>query len=46
MLGYYAPEVKKLEISDNQKRLQSKFESMSDEDLMRVIEGEASVVDE
>ena len=46
MLGYYAPEVKKLEISDNQKRLQSKFESMSDEDLMRVIEGEASIVDE
>lgn len=46
MLGYYAPEVKKLEITDNQKRLQSKFEAMSDEDLMKVIEGEASVVDE
>ena len=37
---------KKLEITDNQKRLQSKFEAMSDEDLMKVIEGEASVVDE
>ena len=41
MLGYYAPEVKKLEITDNQKRLQSKFEAMSDEDLLKVIEGEA-----
>ena len=41
MLGYYAPEVKKLEITDNQKRLQSKFEAMSDEDLLRVIEGTA-----
>ena len=40
MLGYYAPEVKKLEITGNQKRLQSKFEAMSDEDLLKVIEGE------
>lgn len=46
MMGYYAPEVKKLEITGNQKRLQSKFEAMSDEDLMRVIDGEATVVDD
>lgn len=44
MLGFYAPEVKRLEITDSQKRLQSKFMSMSDEDLLRVIEGEATVV--
>ena len=46
MMGYYAPEVKKLEITGNQKRLQSKFEAMSDEDLMRVIDGEATVIDD
>ena len=45
MLGYYAPEVKKVEITDNQKRLQSKFEAMSDEELLRVIEGEAERVE-
>ena len=44
ILGHYAPEVKKVEITDNQKRLQSKFTAMSDEDLLRVIEGECSVV--
>lgn len=44
ILGHYAPEVKKLEITDNQKRLQSKFTAMTDEDLLRVIEGECAVV--
>lgn len=44
ILGHYAPEVKKVEITDNQKRLQSKFTAMSDEELLRVIEGEATVV--
>lgn len=45
ILGHYAPEVKKLEITDNQKRLQSKFEVMSDEELLRVIEGTAERVE-
>lgn len=40
MLGHYAPEVKRLEITDNQKRLQSKFTAMSDAELLQVIEGE------
>lgn len=40
ILGHYAPEVKKIEITDNQKRLQSKFEAMSDADLLKIIEGE------
>lgn len=40
ILGHYAPEVKKVEMSMNAKRLQSKYEAMSDEDLVRIIEGE------
>jgi hypothetical protein len=44
VLGLYAPEVKKIEMSMNQQRLQSKFESMSDADLMGIIEGRASLV--
>jgi hypothetical protein len=39
VLGLYAPEVKKIEMSMNQQRLQSKFESMSDADLVDIIEG-------
>ena len=41
VLGLYAPEVKKIEMSMNQQRLQSKFESMSDADLVAIIEGRA-----
>lgn len=41
VLGLYAPEVKKIEMSSNQKRLQSKYEAMTDEELIRIIEGEA-----
>lgn len=41
VLGLYAPEVKKIEMSMSQQRLQSKFESMSDADLMEIIEGRA-----
>lgn len=39
VLGLYAPEVKKIEMSMNQQRLQSKFESMSDADLLDIIQG-------
>lgn len=46
ILGHYAPEVKRVEITDNQKRLQSKFEVMSDEELLRVIEGTAERVED
>lgn len=46
ILGHYAPEVKRVEITDNQKRLQSKFEVMSDEELLRVIDGTAERVEE
>ena len=44
ILGHYAPEVKKIEVTDNQKRLQSKFTAMTDEELLKVIEGQCEVV--
>lgn len=44
VLGLYAPEVKKIEMTNNQKRLQSKYEAMTDEELVRIIEGTATVV--
>ena len=40
MMGYNAPEVKKLEVSTSQGRLHHKIQSLSDEDLMRMAEGE------
>jgi hypothetical protein len=48
VLGLSAPEVKKIVLTTTQQRLRSKFEELSDEDLLaiaegRVIEGEASV---
>lgn len=53
MCGYYAPEVKKIDINLTAKRLISKFETMTDEDLVKMmeesvneIEGEAVRVDE
>jgi hypothetical protein len=39
VLGLYAPEVKKIEMSMNQKRLASKYEAMSDQELFDIIEG-------
>jgi phage terminase small subunit len=49
ILGHYAPEVKKIELSMAQGRLRAKFEALSDEELLaieegRVIEGEATRV--
>ena len=46
ILGHYTPEVKRVEVTMNQKRLQSKYEAMTDEELLRIIDGEATVVDE
>ena len=46
MLGHYAPEVKRVEITDNQKRLQSKFTAMTDAELLQVIEGEFEHVEQ
>lgn len=46
ILGHYAPEVKTLNLNINQQRLRTKFESLSDEDLMAIIEGEAKEIPE
>jgi hypothetical protein len=50
ILGHYAPEVKRVELSIGQARMRSKFEALSDEELLALsetpaIEGEASRVD-
>lgn len=49
ILGHYAPEVKQINLNVNQQRIRSKFEGLSDEDLLMiaegvVIDGEAEVV--
>jgi phage terminase small subunit len=38
MCGYYAPEIKKIDINVTAKRLISKFEAMSDDDLAKMLE--------
>ncbi|HNC91355.1 MAG TPA: hypothetical protein PL000_20690 [Anaerolineales bacterium] len=43
VLGLYAPEVKRIEMNMNAQRLQSKFESMTDEDLIEIIQGRAKL---
>lgn len=40
MMGYNAPEVKKLEVSTTQGRLRHQMEAMSDEELLRLASGE------
>jgi phage terminase small subunit len=49
ILGHYAPEVKKIELTLSQGRMRTKFEALSDEDLLaiaegRVIDGESTSV--
>lgn len=39
ILGHYAPEVKKVEVTVGQARLRSQFEMMSDEELLAISEG-------
>jgi phage terminase small subunit len=46
VLGLYAPEVKKIEMSMNQKRLASKYEAMSDQELFDIIEGKCERLEE
>lgn len=40
MLGLYAPEKKEIDLTMNQARLRDKFNDMSDEELIHIIEGE------
>ena len=49
MLGLYAAEKKELVVTDAQRRIQNKFEVMSDEELLayaegKIIDGECSIV--
>lgn len=51
MLGYYAPEEKKLILTAGQQRLRDQLEDMSEEDLLQLadtsaIDGEFEVIDE
>ena len=39
ILGHYAPEVKRIELSIGQARMRSKFESLSDEELLAIASG-------
>ena len=39
ILGYYAPEVKQINLNISQQAMRSKFESMSDEELLRLSQG-------
>ena len=41
MMGYNAPEVKKVEVTASQGRLRHKMESLSDEELLRLADGES-----
>ncbi|WP_018609515.1 terminase small subunit [Uliginosibacterium gangwonense] len=47
MLGFYAPEVKKVELTTSQGRLRSKFEVMSDAELLAIAcgEGDGMIID-
>lgn len=45
MLGLYEPEKKTIDLTVNQARLRSQYESMTDEDLLAIIEGECRVLD-
>jgi len=43
ILGHYAPEVKRIELSANQQRVRSKFEALSDDELLAI--QDASIID-
>lgn len=43
ILGHYAPEVKKVEVTVGQARLRSQFEMMSDEELLAISEGKVVI---
>lgn len=45
MLGLYAPEVKKVELSLGARNIQSKYEAMTDEELLAIAEGRTNVID-
>lgn len=45
MCGYYAPEVKKIDINITAKRVIDKMETLSDEDLVKMIEDSSQIIE-
>lgn len=45
MMGYYAPETKRIELSVGQNALQAKFQQMTDDELLEIASGRARVID-
>lgn len=45
MCGYYAPEVKKIDISITAKRVIDKMETLSDDDLVKMIEDSSQIIE-
>ena len=45
IIGAYAPEVKKLELSSAHRRVLTHLETLSDEDLLRVADGERNILE-
>lgn len=45
MCGYYAPEVKKIDINITAKRVIDKMETLSDDDLMKMIEDSSQIIE-
>lgn len=45
MCGYYAPEVKKIDISITAKRVIDKLETLSDDDLLQMVEENAKIIE-
>lgn len=45
MCGYYAPEVKKIDISISAKRVIDKMETLSDDDLVKMIEDSSQIIE-
>lgn len=45
MLGFYEPEKKVIELTGSQEQIKKKYEQLSDEELLAIIEGEAKRVE-
>lgn len=45
MMGYYAPETKRIELSTTESSLQAKFQQMTDQELLELASGRAKVID-
>jgi tRNA A37 N6-isopentenylltransferase MiaA len=45
MMGYYAPETRRIELTAGQNVLQAKFQQMTDEELLEIAAGRARVID-